>query len=59
MPDGPFRSMTRSPEDTARLTWGHYEDLYARPGAICDRCGTEYYEGDWPWCKGDPEGHRR
>jgi hypothetical protein len=24
----------------------------------CDKCGSEYSIGDWPFCTGDPDGHK-
>jgi hypothetical protein len=25
----------------------------------CEKCGGFLYEGDWPYCKGQPSDHRR
>lgn len=25
----------------------------------CPRCGTSYFAGDWPFCNGKPEDHKR
>jgi len=45
----------------SQWTWSMTSKPKARRGVPvkCDTCGTEYYEGDWPYCKGDPEKHKR
>lgn len=25
----------------------------------CDECGAVLFDGDWPFCKGEPADHRR
>jgi len=36
-----------------------YEQEFNEDGKTihCERCGSDYGEGDFPYCKGDPKGH--
>lgn len=54
MPDGPFKSMTPDPSTTK----GDYSFM-EQPRFRCDNCKGWVYAGDWPWCKGIREGHKR
>lgn len=64
MPDGPFKSMTPDPSGLPR-SLRHIpalmDALYGapKPRVRCERCGSWYAAGDWPWCKGNPEDHYR
>jgi hypothetical protein len=51
MPDGPFKGMTRDKDSQRRK-------FDANP-VRCEKCGGYVFEGDWPFCKGDPSGHVR
>lgn len=59
MPDTPFKAMGRERKvwfgDTIEPDW------YRRhaQSSTCEKCGGNVYEGDWPFCKGDPADHRR
>jgi hypothetical protein len=61
-----FRSMTpdmdsRKPYHTGPLEFENGETPAEHPPMYhqCDRCGALYYAGDWPFCDGTPESHRR
>jgi hypothetical protein len=38
--------------------WQTYEQEYKDDKTLhCEKCGTDYREGDYPFCKGKPSGH--
>jgi hypothetical protein len=47
--DGPFAGMTPDPESRR-------PDL---PPVTCEKCQGNVFAGDWPFCNGKPEDHRR
>lgn len=55
MSDRPFKSMAR---EGPKLHWW---DFGYRPlkTTECEACAGTYGEGDWPFCKGNPEDHKR
>lgn len=57
MPDTPFKAMGR--EKRVRIMDTLPENWYGYASEKCERCGGYVYNGDWPFCKGDPKDHRR
>lgn len=50
MTDGGFKSMTRDP-DSRRMNWLDVTDDPG-PWVSCEKCGSGYRTGGWPWCRG-------
>lgn len=53
-----FKSMTPDPSSQRRDPLDYLPE-WALQGEDCERCGSTYYAGDWPFCKGDPRDHWR
>lgn len=55
MADRPFKSMSREKDsDPGRGSLRDFNRL-----VYCDRCGVFLATGDWPFCAGKAEDHRR
>ena len=54
MPDTPFKSMSRE----KRVSPKPDPDRHWR-AILCEKCGGYVYEGEWPFCKGEPSDHYR
>lgn len=53
MADGPFKSMTPDPESRKR------DAGWEQPGYRCAGCNAWIYAGDWPFCGGNAQSHKR
>lgn len=56
MPDTPFKAMGR---EKRYLSWFDLWGRGDRRSVACEKCGGRVYEGDWPFCKGNPRDHER
>jgi hypothetical protein len=59
MPDGSFKGMAPDPDSvrSGRERWVRGETR--GEFQLCERCNGLLFEGDWPWCKGNPKDHER
>lgn len=70
MPDGSFKSMSMDREEREARRRSVPPSFFSQkepqrwtvsmePSVTCEKCGGLVYPGDWPFCKGKPEGHER
>lgn len=69
MPDTPFKAMGRETrqkrEQVGEYMAGQLVSTVAPPvedftfDSLCERCLAYIRHGDWPFCTGDPDQHRR
>ena len=57
MPDTPFKAMGREPA-SRRLRWLLRQESNGA-WLRCEKCGGQVFEGDWPFCRGSVNDHRR